>query len=68
MSLWTDRPAQPKKASNVVREAITKAINESNETSAREKAVLDGKKLRVLPSEDVLPSEQHSGGGARKKK
>ena len=57
--LWiTDRPAQRRKATNEVREAITKAINEANETTVREKAVFEGKTLHVLPSDDVQPPEK----------
>jgi hypothetical protein len=42
---------------------ITKAINEANETTVREKAVVDGKVLHVLPSKDVLPAAEASKAG-----
>jgi len=58
-----DRPALPKKTANLVGAAITKAINESNETTVREKAVVDGKTLHVLPTKDVLPAAEASKAG-----
>ncbi|OXA58856.1 uncharacterized protein LOC110846415 [Folsomia candida] len=63
-----NRPAQRKKAANAVGAAITRAINENNETTVREKAVVDGKTLHILPSDDVLPAEKAglgSAGGAK---
>jgi len=59
-----NRPAQRKKASNLVGSAITKAINENNETNVREKAVVDGKTLHILPSDDVMPAEKAGLGSA----
>jgi len=68
-----NRPALPRKDQHQLRDSITKAINETNETTAREKAVMDGKTLRVLPSDDVIPaasssSSAKSKGGPKKQK
>jgi len=66
-----NRPATPKKTAKV-KDAVTKAINESNETAARDKAVSDGKSLSVLPTDDVgqgaADTKGKKGAGASKGK
>lgn len=48
-----DRPAQQKK--DLLKAAVTKAINESNETTFKQKATVEGKKFHVIPTDDIKP-------------
>jgi len=62
-----NRPAKAKKTEgNMLRSDITKAINEANETTVREKAVFDGKMMHVLPTDDVLPADKPGTSGNKK--
>lgn len=35
--------------------AVTKAINESNETTFKQKATVEGKPFKVIPTDDIQP-------------
>ncbi|CAL8096267.1 unnamed protein product [Orchesella dallaii] len=47
-----NRPAQQKR--DLLNAAVTKAINDSNESTFKHKATVEGKPFRVIPTDDIV--------------
>jgi hypothetical protein len=48
-----NRPSQPKK--DLLTAAVTKAINDGNEATFKQKATVEGKPFRIIPTDDTQP-------------